>query len=107
MDWIGFTSASFAKAKRERKPVLLCIGASWCHWCHTMDKLTYSDKKIVAFIKANFVPIRIDTDERPDINERYNVGGWPTVVVLTSHGAPVQGTTYLPKDSFISFLLAL
>ncbi|MDO8428197.1 MAG: DUF255 domain-containing protein [Candidatus Diapherotrites archaeon] len=102
--WLAWSKETFEKAKQENKPILLSISAVWCHWCHIMDETTFSTPEVSQLINQNFIPIRVDTDERPEINERYNMGGWPTVVLLTSQGAPIQGTTYLPKDSFISFL---
>ena len=65
---------AFEKAKAENKPILLSISGSWCHWCHVMDNTTYSDKQVIRTINRDFVPIRVDTDRRPDINARYNLG---------------------------------
>src|SRR3989344_4729734 len=104
MLWNSWSKEVFVKAKKNKKPVLLNISASWCHWCHTMDELTYSDENISNFISKNFTPVRVDTDKRPDINERYNVGGWPSTLVLTFDGESVSGATYVPPQAMVSFL---
>ncbi len=104
MNWLHWSESSFARAKKSKKPILLCISASWCHWCHTMDKLVYADKKIAAFIKKHVVPIRVDLDHRPDINTRYNVGGTPTTLILAHDGEPVAAATYIPRERMLSFL---
>ncbi|MEM3154945.1 MAG: DUF255 domain-containing protein [Candidatus Woesearchaeota archaeon] len=104
LNWQEWGKAVFLKAKKEKKPVLLCISARWCHWCHTMDRLTYSKKVIVEFVNKNFIPVRVDTDARPDINERYNVGGWPTTAVLAGDGEMVSAATYVPPERMIHFL---
>src|SRR5574342_252420 len=104
LNWQEWGKSAFLKAKKEKKPVLLGISARWCHWCHTMDRLTYSNKEIQVFIEKNFIPIRVDTDERPDINERYNVGGWPTTAILANDGEIVSAATYVPPEQMIHFL---
>jgi len=104
LNWLDWDKAAFLKAKKEKKPILLGISARWCHWCHTMDRLTYANKEISSFISKNFIPIKVDTDERPDINERYNVGGWPTTAVLAHDGEIVSAATYVPPEHMIKFL---
>ena len=84
--WLPWSPAAFARAHAERKPVLLSIAAVWCHWCHEMDRTSYADPSIVTLINTRFIPIRVDADERPDISERYNLGGWPTTAFLTPDG---------------------
>jgi len=74
------------------------ISAVWCHWCHVMDRTSYSDKEVIRLANSNFVPIRVDTDQRPDINKRYNMGGWPTTVFLTPNGDLITGATYVPPN---------
>lgn len=101
MNWRLWTPRTFANLK---KPVLLCVSASWCHWCHTMDKLVYADKGIARFIARNFVAVRVDRDVRPDIDARYNVGGWPSTLVLAGDGEPVLAATYVPKEKMLDFL---
>ena len=102
--WLEWDENSFERAKRENKPVLLDISAVWCHWCHRLDQDTYSVPDIAAYIEANFIPIRVDTDKRPDINRRYNLGGWPTTAFLTPDGIPVSGGTYFPPEQMRQLL---
>lgn len=89
---------AFARAAREDRPILLSISAVWCHWCHVMDDTTYTDETVIATINDHYVPIRVDNDERPDINARYNMGGWPTTAFLTPDGMTLTGATYLPAN---------
>jgi uncharacterized protein YyaL (SSP411 family) len=96
--WLDWTDEAFQRAEQENKPVLLDISAVWCHWCHRLDKDTYSVPDIAEFIESHFVPIRVDTDRRPDINRRYNMGGWPTTAFLTPDGRVITGGTYIPPD---------
>ena len=96
--WLDWTDEAFERAKHENKPVLLDISAVWCHWCHRLDQDTYSVPDIAEYIQANFIPIRVDTDNRPDINRRYNMGGWPTTAFLTPDGRVIGGGTYFPPD---------
>ena len=104
IDWHPWGEAAFAKAQAENKPVLLSISAVWCHWCHVMDETSYSDPDVQRVINENFVCIRADNDRRPDLNARYNVGGWPTTAFLTGHGGLMGGATYLPPDQFLAML---
>ncbi|MEX2372499.1 MAG: DUF255 domain-containing protein, partial [Dehalococcoidia bacterium] len=76
--WLEWDAEAFEHARREDRPVLLAIAGSWCHWCHVMDETTYSDQRVIDLLASRFVCIRVDTDERPDVNGRYNAGGWPT-----------------------------
>ena len=101
-DWDGF---AFELARQKNQPVILSIGAVWCYWCSVMQDTTYSDPDVIQFINENFVCVRVDNDHRPDINSRYNVGGWPTTAFLTGHGGILAGATYLPPDQFISMLI--
>lgn len=96
--WMPWEPSSFARARSEDKPILLAISAVWCHWCHVMDETTYSDPAVIEAINARFVPIRVDNDRRPDVNARYNMGGWPTTAFLAPDGALLTGTTYLPAE---------
>ncbi len=104
IDWHPWGEDAFTKAQGENKPVLLAISAVWCHWCHVMDETSYSDEDVSSFINQYFVAIRVDSDHRPDINARYNVGGWPTTAFLTGHGGLIGGATYLPPDQFLAML---
>ncbi|KAA1277020.1 MAG: thioredoxin domain-containing protein [SAR202 cluster bacterium] len=107
IDWQPWGPAAFAKAQEEDKPVLLSISAVWCYWCHVMDETTYTDPDVQEIIRENFVAVRVDNDHRPDINSRYNVGGWPTTGFLTGHGGLIGGATYLPPDQLISMMAEL
>jgi hypothetical protein len=96
--WHDWNKAALDKARKEKKPVLLAISAVWCHWCHTMDRITYNNPALAKFIDEHLVPIRVDTDRRPDINARYNLGGWPTTAILTPDGALLTGVLYAPPE---------
>jgi hypothetical protein len=96
IDWMGWNADAFARAAAEDRPILLSISAVWCHWCHVMDETTYSDPGVIETINRRFVPIRVDNDKRPDINARYNMGGWPTTAFLAPNGRTLTGATYLP-----------
>ncbi|MBI2580151.1 MAG: thioredoxin domain-containing protein, partial [Candidatus Aenigmarchaeota archaeon] len=100
VQWLEWSKEAFEKSRLEKKPVLLDIHGVWCHWCHVADKTTYSDPLIIKEINDNFVPIKVDTDRRPDINERYNQGGWPTTVFLDENGNIIMGATYVPPHEF-------
>ncbi len=106
VDWQEWGAAAFARAREENKPVLLDIGAVWCHWCHVMDRESYEDAEIAEIINGHFVAIKVDRDERLDVDTRYQSavsamsgqGGWPLTVVLTPEGKPFFGGTYFPKE---------
>jgi len=107
IDWQPWGDAAFAKAQAENKPVLLAISAVWCYWCHVMDETSYSDPEVSRFIGQHLVAVRVDSDHRPDINARYNVGGWPSTAFLTGHGGLIGAATYLPPDQFLAMLSEL
>ncbi len=102
--WNPWDDAPFERAKREDKPILLDIGASWCHWCHVMDTESYDDPKVAELLNEHFVAIKVDRDERPDIDARYQSavsaitgqGGWPLTAFLTPEGRAFYGGTYFP-----------
>src|SRR6266566_1680000 len=100
--WLPWSADAFARAAREGKPVLLSITAAWCHACHEMDRTTYADPEVAALVRDRFIAVRVDTDRRPDINERYNLGGWPTSAFAPGLGSagpdPVK-----PSASVLSF----
>ena len=98
VSWEPWGPAAFARAAREAKPVLLSIGAAWCSACREMDSTTYADPAVADVIRRRFVAIRVDTDRRPDINERYNLGGWPTTAFLTADGRLIAGATFVSAD---------
>jgi uncharacterized protein YyaL (SSP411 family) len=104
--WHPWGEEAFARARAEDKPILLDIGAVWCHWCHVMDRESYEDPEIAALINEHFVAVKVDRDERPDVDTRYQAavsaisgqGGWPLTAFLTPDGRPYFGATYLPRD---------
>lgn len=102
--WQVWGETSFAKAREEDKPIVLAISAVWCHWCHVMDETTYSNEDVIGYLNREFIPVRVDNDQRPDVNARYNMGGWPTTAVLTPEGATLTGATYLPPDQMLRML---
>jgi uncharacterized protein YyaL (SSP411 family) len=104
--WQQWGTAAFAQAQAENKPVLLDIGAVWCHWCHVMDRESYEDAEIAEIINSHYIAVKVDRDERADVDARYQSavaamsgqGGWPLTVVLTPEGKPFFGGTYFPKE---------
>ncbi|MBI5575073.1 MAG: thioredoxin domain-containing protein [Deltaproteobacteria bacterium] len=102
--WREWDAGTFAEAEAEGKLVFLDISAKWCHWCHVLDRTSLSDPRVVRLLNDSFVPVRVDTDRRPDINDRYNQGGWPTTAVLLPNGQLLTGATYLPPDSLFEVL---
>ncbi|PZS02648.1 MAG: hypothetical protein DLM69_03880 [Candidatus Chloroheliales bacterium] len=104
VQWQAWDEQAFARSRDEDKPVLLGISAVWCHWCHVMDRQTYSNDAVVSYINEHYIPVRVDNDERPDINERYNQGGWPTTAFLTPEGEILAGATYVPPDEMLRML---
>jgi uncharacterized protein len=98
VSWQPWSSRAFARARDEHKPVLLSISVEWCRWCAEMDRTSYADPGVATLINERFLPIRVDADERPDISERYSLGGWPTTAFLTPDGAVLGGGTYVPID---------
>jgi uncharacterized protein YyaL (SSP411 family) len=96
--WREWGDAAFEEAAAGVKPILLVLTATWSHWCHEMDRRAYADPAIASLVNDRFVPIRVDTDLRPDINERYNLGGWPTTAFLTPAGDILGGGTYVAAE---------
>ena len=102
--WADWSPRAFARAEVEKKPVLLSLVTAWSDECAAMDRATYADPDVVSAIEQRFVAVRVDADRRPDINERYNLGGWPTTVFLTSSGATLSGGTYFDAPQMIATL---
>jgi uncharacterized protein YyaL (SSP411 family) len=104
IQWHEWGEEAFASAQRENKPMLLDIGAVWCHWCHVMDRESYDNPEVAAIVNEHFIAVKVDRDERPDIDSRYQVavsavsgqGGWPLTAFLTPDGKPFYGGTYFP-----------
>ena len=99
--WREWGQDALDEAKTQDKLVLLSLSAIWCHWCHVMDETTYSNEEIIAFINEHFIPIRVDSDMRPDIDALYNQGGWPSTVIMTPLGEVLTGGTYIPPDEML------
>ena len=118
VDWFAWGDEAFARARTENKPIFLSIGYSTCHWCHVMERESFEDEKIGAFLREHFISIKLDREERPDVDKIYMTfvqsttgsGGWPLNVFLTPDRKPFFGGTYFPPDnrygrgSFISVL---
>jgi uncharacterized protein YyaL (SSP411 family) len=98
IQWLEWGKESFEKAQSLGRPILLDITGSWCHWCHVMDNTSYSDAAVIDLVNKNFIPVRVDTDKRPDVNRRYNMGGWPTTAFLDNEGKIITGGTYIPPQ---------
>jgi uncharacterized protein YyaL (SSP411 family) len=106
IDWFEWGEEAFARAKKEDKPILLDIGAVWCHWCHVIDRESYENPAIAKIISDNFVAVKVDRDERPDVDSRYQSaisaisrqGGWPLTGFLLPDGKPFFGGTYFPPE---------
>src|SRR5579862_6549971 len=121
IQWDEWGDDAFAAAQRENKPILLDIGAVWCHWCHVMDRESYENDEVAAIINRDFIAVKVDRDERPDVDSRYQLavsaisgtGGWPLTVFLTPDGRPFYGGTYFPpvdqwgRPSFKKILTAI
>jgi uncharacterized protein YyaL (SSP411 family) len=102
--WAEWSPRAFARAAEENKPVLLSLVTAWSDECAAMDRTTYADPGVEALIDERFVAVRVDADRRPDINERYNLGGWPTTVFLTSTGDTLSGGTHFDAAEMIAAL---
>src|SRR5580693_7524784 len=121
IQWHEFGEEAFAAARAANKPMLLDIGAVWCHWCHVMDRESYDDAEVAAIVNENYIAVKVDCDERPDIDSRYQLavssltgqGGWPLTAFLTPDGKPFYGGTYFPpsdgygRPSFKRVLLSI
>ena len=104
INWHTWSEEAFSDARRLNRPILLSISAVWCHWCHVMDETTYSHPGVIDLINREYLAVRVDNDLRPDINQRYNMGGWPTTAFLTSTGEILTGATYMPADQMVDAL---
>ena len=102
--WVEWSADAFDRADAAHKPVLLSLVTSWSNECATMDLTTYSQPDVESVVSDRFIAIRVDADRRPDINERYNLGGWPTTAFLTSKGEMLSGATYLDPPQMIAAL---
>ena len=106
MHWLPWGEEAFARARAVDKPILLDIGAVWCHWCHVMDRESYESPDLATLLNAHFVCVKVDRDERPDVDARHQravqaltgQGGWPLTAFLTPEGDVFYGGTYFPPD---------
>ena len=107
VDWLPWGEEAFARARREDKLVFLSIGYSTCHWCHVMEHESFENKDIAEVMNRHFINVKVDREERPDIDATYMAflqattgqGGWPLNVWLTPEALPVVGGTYFPSSS--------
>lgn len=107
VDWFPWGEEAFQRAERENKPIFLSIGYSTCHWCHVMEHESFIDPEIAAFLKERFISIKVDREERPDIDHIYMTvtqamtgsGGWPMTIFMTPKQKPFFAGTYFPKES--------
>src|SRR5207247_5361484 len=106
VDWYPWGAEAFEKAKKENKLVFLSIGYSSCHWCHVMERESFSNAEVAKLLNQSFVCIKVDREERPDIDQIYMTalqllrqpGGWPLSMFLTPEGKPILGGSYWPPD---------
>src|SRR5918911_2091108 len=113
VDWYPWGEDALARAREEDKPILLSIGYAACHWCHVMERESFEDDATAALMNEHFVPVKVDREERPDVDSVYmdavvqltGHGGWPMTVFLTPDGKPFYGGTYFPPAPVIEFLL--
>ena len=107
VDWYPWGEEAFAKSARENKPIFLSVGYSTCHWCHVMEHESFEDDQIAQILNQYFVPVKVDREERPDVDRIYMLfvqastgsGGWPMSVWLTPERKPFYGGTYFPPDN--------
>ena len=107
VNWYPWGDKAFEKARREDKPIFLSIGYSTCHWCHVMANESFEDESVAAILNENYVSIKVDREERPDIDSVYmsvctaltGSGGWPLTVVMTPEQKPFFAATYIPRES--------
>lgn len=104
VDWQPWGHAAFQAAEQLDKPIFLVITSSWCQWCHIFDETTLSEPSIITILNRDYVPIRVDSDLRPDVNQRYNQNGWPSVLLLTPEGEILWGGVYVPPKQMLYYL---
>jgi uncharacterized protein YyaL (SSP411 family)/cytochrome c biogenesis protein CcdA len=115
VDWYPWGEEALGRARREDRPIFLSVGYSACHWCHVMEREAFSDEGIARLLNDRFVAIKVDREERPDLDDIYmdavvamtGRGGWPMSVFLTPDRKPFHGGTYFPKDRFRDLLQAI
>jgi uncharacterized protein YyaL (SSP411 family) len=108
IQWQPWSDDVFARAKREHRFVLLDLEAVWCHWCHVMDEMTYSDERVIALMNQRYIAVRVDQDSRPDLSNRYEDYGWPaTIVFAADRSEIVKRSGYIPPVPMASMLQAI
>ena len=112
VNWKAWNDSSLAEAKEENKLILISVGYAACHWCHVMERESFEDSLVAQVMNKNFVNIKVDREERPDVDQVYmnavqlmtGSGGWPLNVIALPDGRPVWGGTYFRKDNWINAL---
>ena len=107
VEWYAWTDEAFERAEKEDKPIFLSIGYSTCHWCHVMAHESFEDEEIANLMNDTFVNIKVDREERPDIDGVYmqiaqmmtGSGGWPLTIIMTPNKKPFYAATYIPKKT--------
>jgi len=108
IQWQPWSNDVFARAKREHRFVLLDLEAVWCHWCHVMDEMTYSDDRVIALMNKRYIAVRVDQDSRPDLSNRYEDYGWPATIVFAADGSEiVKRSGYIPPVPMASMLQSI
>ena len=102
--WHEWSDDAFTKAQAEDKPVMLFLTAFWCRFCQRMDEGAFSDDENIALLNAYFVAVRVEDTQRPDVNTRYNLNGWPTIAFMAPAGELLGVTNYLPSEEFGNLL---
>lgn len=102
--WQSWGQDAFREAEQLDKPIFLVISSSWCQWCHIMDETTLSEPSIITILNRDYVSIRVDSDLRPDVNQRYNQNGWPSVLLLSPEGEILWGGVYVPPKQMLYYL---
>jgi uncharacterized protein YyaL (SSP411 family) len=107
VDWYPWSGEAFARARELDRPVFLSIGYSTCHWCHVMERESFSQPAVAALMNEAFVSIKVDREERPDLDDQYmevsqrltGSGGWPLTIIMTPDGKPFFAATYIPREA--------
>src|SRR5690606_19843293 len=115
VDWYPWGQEALDKARRENKLIIVSIGYSACHWCHVMERESFEDPEVAAVMNAHFVSVKVDREERPDVDQIYmtavqlmtNSGGWPLNCICLPDARPVYGGTYFRPDDWKNILLQL
>lgn len=103
--WQEWNEAAFTQARAEDKPVMLFLGAFWCRFCQRMDEGAFSDTEVIALLNAYFIALRVEYMQRPDVDARYNLNGWPTIAFMAPNGQLLGAVNYLPADQFKELLI--